>query len=313
MQEAQQAAQQAEAEKRRTWVPTDRTMPPGIKDLIVGDGVEQYERLCEIERRLDTIMLRKKLDLQDQLQNRTEKESILKIWVSNTVENQPWQIQDMDENTFDFNMGVESTYKVKIEGRVWEEPEPDQAGPSEGNEGAPGTSDDAMDVDSAKEHGPPKPKPPSKNRLKLSYFFKSIAIDFDRNKSLQPDNMVQVEWKKPRLPHPPVPGAPLPAAADFDCLEFERKSDENINITINLFRDDVPERYQLSKELSDLVDMAEADRETLVKYIWEYVKFNGLQHEEEKRYIRCDARMAAVRLLTNSSYHFIPPCFPPPP
>ena len=298
-QEAQKEAIQAEADKRRAAAPTDKNMPPGVEDLIIGDGVEQYARLREVERKLDAIMMRKRLDLQDPLQNRVERYSTLKIWISNTVENQPWQGRGLGEDAFDFNTDVEATYKVKIEGHVVEDD--NSSVPIDlDDEGVPndGTTD-AMEVDGEKEKSQEEGQEQSlKKRIKLSHFFKAITIDFDRNKNLQPDGLTQIEWKKPRPPQS-VGGAlnpPISAEADFDNLQFERKSDENINCTINLFRDDIPERFKLSKPLSRLLDTEEADRPGIIWGLWEYAKAMGLQSEEEKRIIRCDDLMKAVSL-----------------
>lgn len=283
--EAQQAALQAEAEKRRTYIPTDLMMPSDVEDLIVGDGVTQYNRIREVESKLDSLILRKKLDLQNPLQNRIDKCSTLKIWISNTVENQPWQGRDLEENAFDFDMGVEATYKVKIMGRVLDDE----------------VADPDTNMAETSESTPPK------KRVKFSHLFKAITVDFDRNKNLQPESMSQIEWKKPKPPPQmsgPASNAPLPAEADFDQLEFERKSDENVNCTISLYRDEFPERYQLSKELSEVLDMEELDRAGVVGGIWEYAKAMGLQHEEEKRYIRCDARLGAVSKRSTSLQPF---------
>lgn len=68
---AQAAAQRAtesnalDKAKRRAEKPTDKNMPEGVEDCIVGDGVQQYRELRDIERRLDAIMMRKRLDIQE--------------------------------------------------------------------------------------------------------------------------------------------------------------------------------------------------------------------------------------------------------
>lgn len=286
-------AEQAAMAKRRSEKPTDKTMPEGIEDLIVGDGVQQYKRMRELERKLDAVMMRKRLDQQDSLHNATKKYSTLRVWISNTVENQPWQGRDLDENAFDFTSGVEATYKVKIEGRVVEDQDADEASEKgSDDEDEDKTLGDAMDHDDAPATEASK-QPAVRQRTKLSHFLKAITVDFDRNKNLQPDGTTQVEWKKPQVP---LNAAVLPPQADFDCLEFERKSDENINCTINLYRDEVPERFTLSKELADILDTDEDDRASVIMGIWEYVKAMGLQQDEEKRSIQCDDRLRAVSL-----------------
>lgn len=282
--------------KRRSEKPTDKNIPDGIEDLIIGDGVQQYKKLREVERKLDAVMMRKKLDQQDPLHNAVRKYSTLRIWISNTVENQPWQGSQMDDNAFDFNMGVEATYRVKIEGRLIEEEDEDNNSEKDSDDGEDvPVEKDGMDTKQDSEDAtitPSKKPPGSRQRTKLSHFFKSITVDFDRNKNLQPDGTTQIEWKKP----PQAPGNPtLPNVADFDCLEFERKGDENINCTINLYTDEIPERYQLSKELSAVLDTSEDDRASVVMGIWEYIKAMELAQDDDKRMIQCDDRLKAVR------------------
>jgi SWI/SNF-related matrix-associated actin-dependent regulator of chromatin subfamily D len=65
--QAQQAAQaQAESRARtRSRKPTDKNIPEGVEECIIGDGVQRYRELRELERRLDSTMMRKRLDIQD--------------------------------------------------------------------------------------------------------------------------------------------------------------------------------------------------------------------------------------------------------
>lgn len=64
---AQQAAQvQAnDRAKMRSRKPTDKNLPEGVEDCIIGDGVQRYRELRDVERRLDATMARKRLDIQD--------------------------------------------------------------------------------------------------------------------------------------------------------------------------------------------------------------------------------------------------------
>ena len=296
-----QAKIETENAKRRAKVPTDKNMPEGIEDLIIGDGVDQYKRLREIERRLDAVMMRKRLDMQDSTQQGFKRYKTLRVWISNTVENQPWQGRSLDENAFDFNTGLEATYKVKIEGRLLDDDEDEDKDSDDEDEAGPKDSEkdvDAMDDDGEPASEPAKPFP-ERPRYKLSHFFKSITVDFDRGKNFQPEGNTQIEWKKPSItPNSTV----LPAAADFDSIEFERKSDENLNCTINFYRDETPERFKLSKELADVVDADEDDRTSVYYGIWEYVKATGLQQDEEKRHIQCDDRLRKVCILQSPTY-----------
>ncbi|KAH0536293.1 hypothetical protein FGG08_006831 [Glutinoglossum americanum] len=298
-QQAQQqaAAQERELAKRRSRKPTDKNIPDGVEDVIVGDGVKRYRELREVERRLDAAMMRKRLDIQDSVNRNVKRHKTMRIWISNTAENQPWQANSLDENAFDFSTGIEATYKVRIEGRLLDDEDDKDVSDSEDSEDEKDAADgdgDAMDESNAEAKSKETAKPPPlapQPRKKLPHFFKYITIELDRSKTLQADATTQIEWKKP----PQQAGATsLPLAADFDCLEFERKGDENINCTVNLVRDENPERHRLSKELAEVLDTDEETRAGVVMGVWEYVKTMGLQEDEEKRGVRCDERLRAI-------------------
>ena len=290
-----------ELAKRKAKRPTDKNMPEGVEDIIIGDGVQQYKSLRDVERRLDAVMMRKRLELSESRFQATDRSQRLRIWISNTVENQPWQGRDLDENAFDFSTGQEATYKVKIEGRLLDD-EPSDIDRDEDDEEEedkdkdkpqtemPEKDTDAMDTDTTDQAT--KKTTPAQRPRPFSSFFKGITVEYDRPKNLQPDATTSIEWKKPVVsPHV----TDLPPSIEFDFLEFERKSDENINCTINLYRDETPQRYTLSPDLADIIGEKEATREQVLTGMWEYIKAMGLQQEEEKRNFHCDEALKKVR------------------
>ena len=185
---------------------------------------------------------------------------------------------------------MDSSYRVKIEGRLLGEDEDDLDSEDSDDEDE-AKNGDAMDED-GKENSEKKSKTPAK-QYKLSHFFKTMTVDFDRSKGKEGADQ-SVEWKKPAV----APNAAnLPNAADFDQLEFKRGGDENANITINLFRDENPERFQLNPALADILDTNVATRAEAVMGVWEYIKAMGLQEDDEKRSFDCDDRLRAVSAI----------------
>lgn len=51
--------------KRMSSKPTDKNIPEGVEETVIGDGVQNYRELREVERRLDSTMTRKRLDIMD--------------------------------------------------------------------------------------------------------------------------------------------------------------------------------------------------------------------------------------------------------
>ncbi|KAH7135891.1 SWI-SNF complex subunit [Dendryphion nanum] len=290
-QQQQQAHLRAENERRRriAMMPTDKNMPEGVEDICIGDGVARYKELRDLERTLDATMMRKKLELADSVHHsRTRRYGTMRIWISNTAENQPWQASSLDNEAFDFESGTNSTYRVKIQGRLLDDGSDEDLDEDE---------EDEKDPDAMEEDGPESKKPASAPKPKMfSQFFTSIVIDFDRANSLQPDNFTQIEWKRPEN------SGTNPKESNFSELVFQRKGDENINITINLQRQYHPERYRLSQPLAELLDTDEEDRAAVMMGIWEYARSQNLQQDEDERKFVCDAKLKALFNHQDSFY-----------
>lgn len=282
------AAAANEAALRRSRKPTDKTIPDGVEDLVIGEAVQQYKTLRDVEKRLDAAMVRKRLDIQDSISRTVKRFRTLRIWISNTVENPSWQ-PGVSNGT---RVGSER-YKVRIEGRILD----DNNDPTHASEDSDDEDENPGDVakigNAINQDGSTTKMKSDQNRqrVRLSHFFKSISVEFDSNSSLKLEESAPIRWIKPQLP---PTATSLPPTADFDSIQFSRTSPENVNITISLVRDENPERYKLSKELADVLDVEEESRSGIVMGIWDYAKAMGLQEDEEKRQVRCDHRLRAV-------------------
>ncbi|KAL1971246.1 hypothetical protein VTN77DRAFT_198 [Rasamsonia byssochlamydoides] len=285
-----------DAALRRSRKPTDKTIPEGVEDVIIGEGVQQYKSLRELEKRLDAAMIRKRLDIQDSISRTVKRFRTLRIWISNTVEDQPWQKAGEHNGSGNATNPGSGRYKVRIEGRLLDDDSdptvPDEDSDDEENDRDDAQRDgDAMDEDGPKAEKPKKSRPSKRPRPRFSHFFKSITIDFDKTPTAKPEDIAPITWTKPQLP----PNATsLPPNADFDSLQFSRAAQENVNITVSLVRDETPERYKLSKELAEVLDVEEETRSGIVLGIWDYIRAMGLQEDEEKRQVRCDHRLKAI-------------------
>lgn len=312
MQLRQQHAQR-EAQKRIARKPTERNLPDGIDELVIGDAPAQYRQLREIEQRYDAVMTRKRLEMQENITRYMNRHRTMRIWISNTAENQPWQQGGMDPDAFDFASDTQATYRVRIEGRLLDDEAPlglgdDDKENEKDKDGKNGDAEADKDPDAMEQDGQDgnaaaaaaakakkqqqQQQPVGPQRSRLSHFFKSITIDFDRSRSLQPDGFTQIEWKKPLTPPGGVPS--VSADANFDSLEFERKGDENINVVVRLARDEHPERYRLSRPMAELLDVEEEDRAGVMMGVWDYIRAQRLNEDEDARKVVCDERLKAV-------------------
>lgn len=217
----------------------------------------------------------------------------MRIWITNTVEDQAWQGSgDLNVDAFDFSPNMEASFRVKIEGRLLDD----------GEETDKPENDEAQDGDKMEEDGPEAEKAKlasSTPKPCFSHFFKEINVEFDKQRYRNAAEQA-IEWKRPE-PNARTQSGGNPAS-DFDEFTFKRNGDENTNITINLHRFEVPERYSLSPELAEIVDMKEGTQHEVVMGLWEYIRLNGLQEDEEKRNFRCDELLKRVRAYLINEY-----------
>lgn len=98
---------------------TDRNLSKSIDSVL--PEAQLYRDLMEEERRIDAMINRKQLNLQDNITRALKKTETLRVFVSNSVSDQPWQnVSRMDaENSFDFgDMGSQGSWTLRIEGRL---------------------------------------------------------------------------------------------------------------------------------------------------------------------------------------------------
>ncbi|KIX03117.1 uncharacterized protein Z518_06667 [Rhinocladiella mackenziei CBS 650.93] len=273
------AAIEHQMAQRRARKPTERNLPDGLEDIVIGDGVKQYNKLRDSEKRLDQIMMRKRLELQDTFSRNVKRFKTLRILVWNTCANQSWQV-DVDENNITFDSIADPTYTVHIKAKLLDYVEDDITYSDSEDE-----DEEDNDMETEEAEKPKKPKTLKEQPShRFSHFFKALSVEFE-NGGIPGDPNCTVNWKKP--PN-------QTADNDNDIFSFTRKADENFNINICLTRDEQPERFRLSQALASTLDMEEADRAEVVMGIWEYVKFMGLQEDDERRSIRCDDALKSI-------------------
>lgn len=102
--------------------PTDHQLSELAKENLPDSDL--YNRLHEGERRLDTVITRKWLDLQDMIGRSMRRNKVLRIFVSSAVNNQLWQNGGFESSAFDFGLPNSSeppTWSLRVEGRLVDE------------------------------------------------------------------------------------------------------------------------------------------------------------------------------------------------
>ena len=52
--------------------------------------------------------------------------------------------------------------------------------------------------------------------------------------------------------------------------------------------DHIPEKFKLSNELAKILDIHTETKPNIIMALWQYIKTNKLQDQEDKRIVSCD-------------------------
>lgn len=248
--------------------PTDIAIPHSIDPIV--PEVDLYRRLHDAEKRVDIFTTRKMNDLSDTLVKVPRKKQLLRIFVYNTAENQPWQ-QPAQQQPTSLIPGQARTssetpsWTLRVEGRLV-------------------NGQDATDP----------------TRRKFSSFISGISVDLipnDQNQTqldnglppLQPTSIPKenvIEWHENS--DPKIKGV------EFDGLDVKRTGSENIKARITIQPKEYPVKLRASPDLSRLLGVSETTQHDAVYAIWQYVQLNNLQAAEDKRIINCDENLSKL-------------------
>lgn len=255
----QQAAAQQIAQQGITTMqtrPTDINIPHTI-DKIVPE-VELYRRLQEAEKRVDIFTTRKINDLQENITRIPRKKELLRIFIFNTTENQPWQLQPGQQPT------EEPNWTLRIEGRLVNNEKAEDPTRRKFSSFLSGISIDLLNQNNNQQqqqtHDPNQPQQPSKENI--------------------------IEWHEQNEQNAP--------RVDFDGLDVKRSGGENIKTKITIQPKEFPIKFRVSNELSSLLGVTELTQHDAVYSIWQYIQFNNLQAPEDKRIINCDENLSKL-------------------
>ncbi|BFZ54991.1 SWI/SNF and RSC complex subunit Ssr3 [Savitreella phatthalungensis] len=291
--------------------PIDRHLPDGADEVDpVTAGL--YARMQACERRAETVLSRKRFDLQDMLAGsggsmnasgaarsttstaltvgRPQKRT-LRIFLSNTAADQPWQARATnaangveDDGNFDFETTNIPSWELRIEGRLLPKT---SVGIATATVGADG------DVEMGGTEAP------AKQEKLFTEFLRSVVVEEVRE---QPNGYSEgpiLEWHRPQPPRP-VAGQPpqqQPASVEVPSapgIAVKRKGDTDVPVTITITLEQSPERYRLSPKLAQILDTPEDTRAQVIMNLWHYVRANKLLDSDEKRLVINDAPLREI-------------------
>ncbi|KAK6199916.1 subunit of SWI/SNF transcription activation complex [Scheffersomyces amazonensis] len=225
-----------------SYTPTDTTIPPALYNKI--PNLELYKKLKEAERRVDLLISRKALDFQA-IQQKTIHPSnfkgetgILRVFIYNVCENQPWQKQLLQEQGIQIDPTTESTWTLRVEGRFLSE------------------NKDSNVIED-----------------KFSSFLNAISIDLipnDDYPALQNSQSNIIEWRNDNNDFNQA------SSNSFDGIDIRRNGIFNLKTKIALLPKSHIANYKLSQEMAQFAGKEESTQQELVYLIWQYVLHKNL-------------------------------------
>lgn len=237
-----------------SYTPTDTTIPPILYEKI--PNLESYKKLKEAERNIDLLTTRKAMDFQainakiNQHSTLKKETGILRVFIYNTCENQPWQkqlLQSEGKELLD-PTSAESAWTLRVEGRFLND--------------SNNTDNDVS------------------QNLKFSSFLSGISIDILPNDDYpdmqnSPSNII--EWRDESIDQQPdAKFGGNNRQSEFDGLDVKRYGIFNIKSKIAIMIKDQSTSLKLSDDMSRFVGKQEATQQELIYAIWQYVLYKDL-------------------------------------
>ncbi|WVF68489.1 hypothetical protein IAT40_003256 [Kwoniella sp. CBS 6097] len=262
---------------RRLKHPRPPLPPPHILQALVPDS-PAFTDLLKLEQKLDWTLLRKKAEINDALGRPTRVKRTIRVFISNTAHDQPWQKGQVDGDKKegvaaqtgdgDVTMGGEGSNSPVVS---TSQPRKDQLEGVDVNTGQ-GIAGWVMKIEGRLlDSGNVRL---DKTKRKFSTFLKSAIVEFDnREAPTFPEGNI-VEWHAQNL------------TAPLDGFEILRRGDQNVNCRIILHLAHHPDRFKVLPPLAELISMNEGTRAEVVGAIWKLVKVVGAQDKEDGTIVR---------------------------
>lgn len=117
--------------------------------------------------------------------------------------------------------------------------------------------------------------------LKMTRFVKKVDIAFDKEQADFPN----LEWS--RDTHSKELG-------EKDGIEILREGNKELNLTILIYINHSPKQYKVKPELSSVIGIKQCTRFQAISALWEYIKVNRLQDQQDRQIVNCNKELQAV-------------------
>uniref|UniRef100_A0A0L0NPD8 Uncharacterized protein n=1 Tax=Candidozyma auris TaxID=498019 RepID=A0A0L0NPD8_CANAR len=234
-----------------SYTPTEVNIPSKLYDKV--PNLNLYKKLQDAEKQLDLLIAQKGLDFQSvqassmQANSMKRETGILRVFIYNTCQNQPWQNNQSKVNE---TSNTDSSWTLRVEGRF---------------------ISDSPEVSEAKE-------------MKFSSFLSGISIEIVPNEdypSLQGSQSNIIEWRNEGNNNGNNQGGNSQLSNGslqwlFDGIDVTRQGVFPIKSKIAILTKDYTFKLLVSQEMAQFTGKREASQQELIYLIWQYVLFKKL-------------------------------------
>ncbi|ODV72084.1 Rsc6p CYBJADRAFT_168781 [Cyberlindnera jadinii NRRL Y-1542] len=271
--------------------PTDITIRRSLDSFI--PELELYRKLVDAEKRIDILTARKFSDVTEVFNKFPRKKELLRIFVYNIAENQPWQQKEGEA------LSGEPSWTLRIEGRLVNEKDVNDATRRKFSTLVTGIAIDLLPQEEKKplagdsqpgvsQQDPQQPLQPQQPQQPLQ------PQQPQQTQQPQPSQQPQQPPSKDNIIEWHEQQDPKAKQAEFDGLDIKRNGAKNLKAKITIQPKEYPIYLQTSSELRSLIGVAETTQHDAVYAIWQYIQLNNLQAVDDKRVINCDESLSQL-------------------
>lgn len=279
---------------KRSKRPLDRVLPTKIHDVVPESKL--YTQLQNFERKIDSFVTRKRLDLLEQRQRLAPVNRTLRVFISNFASDQ--YVADASTKTGIPEDALGPTPKATNDPNSQDDKQEQSLANTEAQRTVPGWTlrieGRLLDPPNSRRQQQPQPK--------FTTFIKSVVVNLEQDQNSHPDGNI-LEWIRDDSDQP------------TDGIELKRIGDSNVPAKIMLFLDSPTQKFKLSSPLSKFLNIHTDTLNNVISAVWKYIKQNKLQDSEDKRMIICDRQLRDIfgedkfsfaQLPSLLAMHFLP-------
>ena len=122
--------------------------------------------------------------------------------------------------------------------------------------------------------------------IKMTHYIRKIEVAFDKEQVDYP----HIEWNQD------TSASGLKSSEDKDGIEIIREGNKELDLTISIHINHSPEQFKARPELFSLIGIRQCTRTQAIAALWEYIKANRLQDQQDRKVINCNKELKVVCL-----------------